>query len=209
MKMRIKHLSSIHEQEIRITKLTSQLLDSQKQAESIKQEIFTLQHTLYELEQNLTLFQKQRQNLINIGQDSRKYDASIDEAETKGLELLETIEKLESSAQEIKVFQSGLSKTITEIDQEAQDIKTQENHEINNIDLRLTLLKEELPTHFRIVLQNVQAKNLAHGPFTRIDAGQCYFCRYKLSRLDESEIDLQQQLKQCQQCNRIFLPYGS
>jgi predicted nucleic acid-binding Zn-ribbon protein len=53
------------------------------------------------------------------------------------------------------------------------------------------------------------AKNLAHGPFTRIDQGSCFLCRYKISRVEESEIDMQKALKICPQCSRIFLPYGA
>ena len=96
-----------------------------------------------------------------------------------------------------------------EIESEVAEEKGKLEKELHSISLRVDLLKEELPSDFRQVLERVSARKLAHGPFTRIEGGSCYFCRYKISRLDESEVDMQKQLKICPQCSRIFLPYGS
>jgi predicted nucleic acid-binding Zn-ribbon protein len=74
--------------------------------------------------------------------------------------------------------------------------------------MRIKLIEDELPTDFKSVLERTLKKNLALGPFTRNENGSCFFCRYKISKLDESEIDMQKQLKTCPQCSRIFLPYG-
>lgn len=207
--MRINHLKAIAEQDDRVHKLNQRLEESNLQTAKLKQELFTLQHELHEIEQKLKLFQKQRQNLMDIGESGERFIALIDEAEGKGLKLLDRIETIEAEQQELKNFEAGLRKTIEEIAREANEVKTKEMQEIKNIDFRLNALEEELPQNFRDILKKLQGKNLAHGPFTRIESGSCYFCRYKISRIDESEIDMQQQLKQCPQCSRIFLPYGS
>ncbi len=208
-KMRFGHLKAISEQDDRLTKLNTRLDENQSESHRIQQETFSLQQKMHELEQRLKLLQKQRQNLMDIGESGEKYDTQIDELETQGLTLLDDIESNGKQLRDHKEFETGLRKTMAEIEKEALDIKNQETRALENIALRLTLLEEGLPSSFREILKKVQAKNLAHGPFTRNEAGSCYFCRYKISRIDESEIDLQQQLKQCPQCSRIFLPYGS
>lgn len=208
-KMKINHLKAIAEQDDRLSKLNTRLEETNLQTVKIKQEMFTLQQNMYEIEQNLKLYQKQRQNLMGIGESGEKYNAQIDEAESQGLMVLEAIEKHDQELKDLRQFEAGVTKTIAEITKEALEIKTKEKEEIKNLDMRLCLLEEELPSNFRELLRNVTAKNLAHGAFTRTDNGSCYFCRYKISRLDESEIDVQHQLKQCPQCERIFLPYGS
>lgn len=208
MKMRINHLKTVAEQDNRVQKLNHRLEENHLQTAKLKQELFSLEQNLFELEKKLQLFQKQRQNLMDIGESGDKYTAQIDEAEAKGLELLDGIDTHEKELQELRNFEVGLQKTISEISSEVAEQKTLEIKAIDNIIFRISALEEELPSQFKSVFKMVQSKNLAHGPFTRNDNGFCYFCRYKISRIDESEIDLQQQLKQCPQCSRIFLPYG-
>lgn len=207
--MRNAHLKSIAEQDDRVLKLTTRMDENLSQTAKLKQEGFSLQQELFELEKKLKLFQKQRQNLMDIGESGERYTAQINDAEEAGFTLIDAIEKNQKESQALKEFESGLKKTIDEINGEALEIKSQDTKAIKDLDLRLTLLEEELPNNFREVLKKLQAKNLAHGPFTRNENGSCYFCRYKISRVDESEIDMQQLLKQCPQCSRIFLPYGS
>ncbi len=208
-KMRINHLKAISEQEDRLLKLNKRLEDSLLHSENFKQEHFKLGQDLHELEKKLSILQNQRQLLMDRGALYEKYDTEIDFTEGSGLELLDKIEANEKALSEQKEFEAGLSKTISEIKAEVDEIKSTEEISIKNLDMRLGLLMEELPQDHRELLIKLQKKNLAHGPFTRNEGGSCYFCRYKISRIDESEIDLEHQLKQCPQCSRIFLPYGS
>lgn len=211
-KMRIKHLSALSEQEDRLSKLTARQNEAHLQTEKLRQDNQAKRHELFEIEKKIQSMQEQKQRLIDIGESGPKVDsylAQIDEAEEKGLSLLELLEANESEIKDQQQFLAGLTKTITEISGEVQETKAQEQRELENVELRMRLLEEELPSDFRSLYQKTVAKKLAQGPFTRIEAGSCYFCRYKLSKMDESEIDAQQKLKVCHQCYRIFLPYGS
>lgn len=208
-KMRINHLKAISEQDDRLAKLNTRLQESHAQRERLKHELFSLQHELFDLEKKLKLLNTQRQNLMDIGETVERFTAPIDETETRGFELIEAIEAHERELQELKTFEAGLTKTLAEISDEAGAVKAKEEQEIKNLDLRLHALEEELPPDFRNLLKRVQDKKLAHGSFTRNENGHCFFCRFKISKVDESEIDLQQQLKLCPQCGRIFLPYGA
>lgn len=209
MKMRINHLKTVSEQEDRLEKLNKRLDESNNLVAKLKEANFSMQHDLHEIEKKLSLLQKQRQNLMDIGEDGEKFLGPIDECEVKGLALLEAIDTNENEIRDQKQFSSGLTKTIAEIGTEVAEINSREQQEVRNLDLRLNLLLEELPENYRSLLSKVQSKNLAHGPFTRNENGNCFFCRYAISRIDQSEIDLQQALKQCPQCSRIFLPYGA
>lgn len=211
-KMRINYLKSKSEQEDRVSKLNERRQETLMQTAKLKQDGFALNHELAALETKLKTASEQKQRLMDMGGDEKKihhYELEINQAEEQGLELLSRLEEIEIQAQDHKTFLAGLEKTMKEIEEDVLPEVAKLNNEVMNIDLRLKLLLEELPSDFRVTLQKISAKNLAHGPFTRIDQGSCYFCRYKISRLDESEIDMQKNLKTCPQCSRIFLPYGA
>ncbi len=211
-KMKSAFLKNKSEQEDRVSKLRERRESSLMQITSLQQEVFSTNHKLSEAEKKLKTASEQKQRLMDIGGDENKislFQTEIDHAEEQGLELLTLLDSLETQMTEIKTFLSGLEKSLQEIESEVQPEVAKINSELINIDLRLKLLIEELPDSFRTTYLKTAARNLAHGPFTRVDQGNCFFCRYKISRIEESEIDMQRNLKSCPQCYRIFLPYGA
>lgn len=210
-KMKLGHEKTIKENEERLIKLQERSKENDLQSAKLKQEILSSRQKLHEIEQKLKMFQEQKQRLIETGQPEKAetYSPQIDAAEEEGLEILSLIENVENELKDKKTFHEGIQKTINEISSEVEEIKSQEKVSIENLNLRMKLIEEELPAEFKSTLSKVIAKNLAQGPFTKIDSGSCYFCRYKISRIDESEIDTQFKLKTCPQCSRIFLPYGA
>lgn len=211
-KMRISHLKTIVEEQLRISKLNDRLQEAIAQTIKLKHELVLHNDKFAETEKKLKTASIQRQNLLDTGGSDQKiehYTAEIERLENDGFILLSEGESLESQLKDNKTFISGLEKTILEINSEALPVIEKAQHEIKNLELRISLMHEELPDNFRSILTRVTNKNLAHGPFTRIEQGSCYFCRYKISRLDESEIDMQKELRTCPQCQRIFLPYGA
>lgn len=211
-KMRINHLKTIDEELNRITRLQERFKASEKEHENHIREKMSLQDTLAECEKKLKNAAEQKQRLMDVGGDENKinqFSAQITEFEDKGFELLEKIEEAENLILEGKTFRNGLSKTIEEISAEVSPVVEKSQNEIKNLELRISLLKEDLPENFRNLLNKISAKNLPLGPFTRVEQGSCFICRYKISRIDESEIDMQKSLKTCPQCSRIFLPYGA
>lgn len=211
-KMRIKYLSQIKEQDDRLSKLYEKRQASQDLTSSLKHDLVQREMELVEVEKNIKRAATQKQNLLDIGGDEKKiqaFQAEVDDWELKGFEIFEAIEKHQTDLTDSQTFSQGIEKTITEIEAEATSIKEAASKEIANLDLRIDLLNQELPEDFLNILKRTYAKNLAQGPFTRIEQGSCYFCRARISRTEESEIDMQKGLKVCNQCSRIFLPYGS
>lgn len=210
-KVRINHLKALSEQEDRLSKLNERREANLMQTSILNQSNRDTQQELFETEKQLKILTEQKQRLFDIGNADKAslMQKDIDALEGKGFELLEKIEANETELADHKTFLTGLEKTIKEIQDEVKDETAKIQNEVKFIDLRLEGLKDELPSDFQALLTKTIAKKLAHGPFTRIENGSCFFCRYKISRMDESEIDMQKMLKTCPQCSRIFLPYGA
>lgn len=211
-KMRIKYLTQIKEQDDRLSKLYEKRQGSQDLASSLKHDLVQREMELVEVEKNIKRASTQKQNLLDMGGDEKKIQAfqkEVDEWEVKGFEIFEAIDKHQTELADSQTFSQGIDKTIREIESEAASIKESASKEIANLNMRIDLLNQELPADFLAILTRTYAKNLAQGPFTRIEQGSCFFCRARISRTEESEIDMQKGLKVCNQCSRIFLPYGS
>ncbi len=209
---RLGHLNSIKEQEKRIEVLSARKDENLAQLSVLKSDYIRLQQSLHEIEQKMKVMAEQRSRWIDSGGDEAKrkmMEAELSKLEEEGFNLLQKLDENEVERKDIQTFLQGLEKTIQEISLESQnEIKIFEN-EIKQIDLRLEGLMEILPPEFKNLLLKLLQKKLAHGPFTRIDAGTCFFCRYQISKAVESEIDMQKLLRQCPQCTRIFIPYGT
>lgn len=200
------------DEENRVSVLEKRRLETIEQSNRTKQQIVLVHDQMAELEKSLKNFTEQKQRILDIGGDEKKiahYSSEIDKFEEIGLEHLMKIEELETELKEAKIFISGIEKTIDEIQRETASEIEKIHHEVENINIRVNLLKDELPSDFKSLLVKITNKNLAHGPFTRIEQGSCFFCRFKISRIEESEIDMFKGLKNCAQCERIFLPFGA
>lgn len=211
-KMRTSLTLKVKEQEDRVSKLDERRQEAILQTTKLRHELVSLQSEVAELDKKIKIASEQKQRLLDMGGDEKKIETfgnEISVLEENGLEFLSQIETIESVLADQKQFMAGIEKTIKEIGDEAQVEIAQHQNEVKNLEMRITSLMEEIPSDFKRILEKVSSRNLAHGPFTRVENGSCYFCRYKISRIDESEIDMQKNLKTCPQCGRIFLPYGS
>ncbi len=206
------HLFSLQsEQEDRLSKLNIKRQDTEMQLILLNQNLIELNSELASLEKSISTSSVQRQRLLDLGGDEKKilrYTEEISALENKGLELLASLEGIELDLKELKIFRDGLGKTITEIEQEVRHEILMLNGEISQLDFRTSSLTKELPEDILNLIQKLFSKKLTHGPFTRVENGSCFFCRYQISRIEESEIDIQKAVKTCRQCSRIFLPYG-
>jgi predicted nucleic acid-binding Zn-ribbon protein len=210
--MRQKVLQMISEEEGRISSLNIKLQDQLNESIKLSSHKSHLQEQFHLTEKKLENDEQQASRLRDIGGDENKiklFELQARTHEDLMLQMLDEIETLDLKIKEIKNFTNGLKKTIEDIKSEVEQNIDLHKKEIERIEIRMKLLEEELPENFRAILQRTLKKNLALGPFTRIEQGSCYFCRYKISRLEESEIDQLKMLKVCPQCSRIFLPYGS
>ena len=211
-KMRIHQLKAKGEQEARLVKLNEKRQTTISQTDALKEKLVQNHQKLADIEKKIKVSSEQKERLIERGSEEQKitaYSLEIDQLEEQGFALLQEAESIETERGELKTFIKGLDQTIHEIQTEVDEEVSRLNKEIENLELRLKLLQEQLPGDFKSVYQKISAKNLAHGPFTRIDQGSCFFCRFKISRIEESEIDIHKNLKTCPQCSRIFLPYGA
>ncbi len=211
-KARERLISSGKEQEGRLQTLRKRQDDTLAQLAELKSVYIAHQQSLFEIEQKVKVQTEQRGHWMDRGGSDEKlaaYNQEISSLEDKGFALLEDLDRNESERADLQTFLSGLEKTMSEISDEVKEEMARFQHEIGQLDLRLSSLTDALPSEYRDLLMKTLKKNLAHGPFTRIDSGSCFFCRYKISRTDESEIDMQKKLKTCSQCSRIFIPYGT
>lgn len=211
-KMRAKQLQLQIDQENRLLLLDQKKISAKEELDQLTKSLLEEHNSLAEMEKKLKISSEQKERLINFGSDDTKIsklNEEINSLEEVGLEKLSNIDNINSRIADKKTFLSGLSKTIVEISTEVQEEVKNIARDIANLDQRLQLLKDELPDQFRETYFRIDRKNLAHGSFTRIEEGYCFFCRYKISRIDESEIDINKNLKTCPQCSRIFLPYGA
>lgn len=209
---RQSHLSAIKEQEDRISGLESRKADSMSQLNNLKSDYVRLQQELQDVEEKMKLMGQQRQRWIDQGGDDKKrltMETEISSLEDRGMELLQKLDTNETERKDTQTFLDGIKKTIEEISLEAHEEIGKHKSEISQLDLRQSSLLEILPPEFKDLLMRTLKKNPAHGPFTRIENGTCFFCRFKISKLDESEVDMQKKLKTCPQCSRIFIPYGT
>jgi predicted nucleic acid-binding Zn-ribbon protein len=210
-KMRVSHLKAIEEQEARIQSLNVKRQEHSQKTEEAQTQLRHSQQHYFETEKKMKICEEQAQRLRDIGGDDAKIQAFTQEAaqiEDKLFAMLDEQERIQQQLEETKTFLHGLEKTITEIKSEVELEVADQKQNLSQAEMRIKLIEEELPSDFKSLLERTLKKNLAHGPFTRNENGSCFFCRFKISKLDESEIDMQKQLKTCPQCSRIFLPYG-
>ena len=211
-KMRISHLKGQKEQNERLLGLNIKRQDYLHAVADLQKELHTLQQEYFESEKKLKSLEEQASRLRDIGGDLEKikhYQGEASELENALFNLLDKTEAVQMLINEKKTFLSGLDKTIQEIETEVKSENEEHSKAITQLNMRQQLIKDELPPDFKEALERTLKKNLALGPFTRVEKGSCFFCRYKISRIDESEIDMQKSIKYCPQCSRLFLPYGS
>ena len=211
-KMKNTHLKAINEQTERLDKLNIKRQDQLTEVSELKAELLTMQQAYFETEKKMNTAEEQASRLKDIGADQDKIAKFKSEAEAHEnalFEMLERTEAIQGELEDKKMFLSGLEKTYLEIEVEVKAEISEQQKGIEQSQMRMKLIEEELPVDFRETLERTLKKNLAVGSFTRIDQGSCFFCRYKISRTEESEIDMQKNLKVCPQCTRIFLPYGT
>jgi predicted nucleic acid-binding Zn-ribbon protein len=208
LKAKQTHEKHLLDEDNRLTKLEEKRNQAILEMDLLNKDIIQLNDHLFKIEQQLKILTQQKENLFSIGKETQHLDPQIEQLELQGLEIIDKTESLRAKEKELSQFSKGLEKTIIEISVDVEEIKKTENQALHNAHLRISYLEEELPESFKETFKKMKSKNLAHGPFSRNEQGHCYFCRYKLSRIQESEIDLQLLLKQCPQCSRIFLPYG-
>lgn len=211
-KSRLGHLNAIKDQDSRVIALQKRLDESLAQLSNLKADYVRHQQELLELESQMKVLTQQKERWIDQGgpeEKRRSMETEIAKLEDHGLALLELLETNEAERKDSQTFIEGIGKTITEVRAEAKAEITNNEEAIRNLDLRLQGVLDVLPGEFKDLLLKTLKKNLALGPFTRMDNGSCFFCRFKISKNDENEIDLQQKLKVCPQCSRIFIPYGT
>lgn len=209
---RLGHLNSIKEQEKRTLALSTRQSDNLAQLSVLKSDYIRLQQSLHEIEQKMKIQAEQKQRWMDSGGEEKKrlaMESELSKLEEEGFQLLQKLDENEVERRDIQTFLQGLEKTITEISKEVKDEIKKFVGQIEQLDLRLVGLMEILPPEFKDLLLKLLKQNLALGPFTRIEKGTCFFCRYQISRVVESEIDMQKLLRQCPQCTRIFIPYGT
>ncbi|HLT23282.1 MAG TPA: hypothetical protein VKZ84_07555 [Bacteriovoracaceae bacterium] len=177
----------------------------------IKSSISEKNTNILDKESQVKVLREQKTRLMNQGSSEEKlndYESKISTLEEESFAMLEEIEELERELQETLQFEEGARKTLSEIEKEVEQLVGSKETELRNITSHLEGILNQLPERVRNLLIKLSEKKMVHGPFTKIEAGSCMMCRFKISKTDEADIDVHRLLKQCPQCSRIFLPYG-
>lgn len=210
LKMKIKELALVREQDDRLSRLESQKNERLEQKDQDKKLYTQTQQSLFEMEAKLKTASQQKERLSQYSPDDPKLielAQTIEELEMMGLDLISKIDEVENNLKDHDVFIQGITKTIQEISKEALEQKNQHQKEAENLELRIKLLTDELPDQFQSTLTRLLAKNLPQGPFTTVHNQSCFFCRSSVSKVEESEVDTKFAIIHCRQCGRLFLPY--
>ena len=133
----------------------------------------------------------------------------LDELETRGLELMDEIETLESDARDAKTFLAGTLETIDEITEEVIESNAPTINAIKILEGRIDLLFIDLPEKVVSVTKKLIEKKLIHGPFTSLNANQCRICGYTLPVKKSEDIEKRLLFTQCSSCRRIYIPETS
>lgn len=204
-------LSEIQQENERTNKIHSLIENHLLKRQEIKSAIVQKNSQILDNESQLTVLQEQISRLIlqGVTEDKiKEYQEKIANLEDQSFSFLEVIETLESELKETMEFEAGARKTLQEIETEVEQIVQIKNQELKALRSHQQDLLSQLPKYISNLLLKLIKKKLTHGPFTKIATGSCMVCRFKISKLDEAEIDVHKNLKQCPQCERIFLPYG-
>lgn len=205
-------LGEIDQEKLRTFKIKNLIENHLSQRAEIKNKISSTNNLILEKEAQVKTLLEQKNRLIDQGLSEDKvkdYEQKIHQLESDAFALFEEVDQLESELKETITFETGARQTLAEIESEVNEAIVKKEQDITNIKNHLLSITEELPEHIKNLLSKMIAKKLTHGPFTKIADGACLMCRFKISKIDENEIDVHRNLKQCPQCTRIFLPYGS
>lgn len=216
----IKKLRILIEKELnRITKLeeSKHLREKEQtlQIEELKNQKSLLQNTENRIAENQSKLTKSKINLSSLI-DEKEINAlnsqisnlidELDSLEDSGLNLIESIEKLEISIDEANTFKEGISETIYEIKLEVETQNQAVIDQINSKEARLEILLQELPDNFMKSYRRLLEKNLKFGALTKIVKNECYICKYVLAAAEIVLIEDKFNFKSCGACSRIFVP---
>lgn len=205
-------LSEIEQENLRLTKINRLIEEHLSRRHEIRNNISEYNTLILDKDSQVRLLVEQRTRITHQGASTEKlqdYQEKIEQLENDSFALLEKIEELEIELTETVEFEKGARKTLSEIEQEVSHTVQEKQTEVaRNKNHLEEILSSGLSERVANVLKKLMDKNLTHGPFTKIQAGSCMMCRFKISKIDEAEIDVHRLLKQCPQCARIFIPYG-
>lgn len=132
-----------------------------------------------------------------------------EELEETILNLLEENEDLDQSISEADTFLSGSLETLKNIDLEIQEETKEERRQILNYEERISYLLEELPSELLEVFNRARKKHRFNSSLARIINRACEKCRYEVDSQTLSQVDQAKVVIQCNQCERLLIPYDA
>lgn len=212
-------LDEILSEKKRITFIQKNREERQTERDNLTESLKKLKTNMQQVENDIASFQitltkdQTHLNSVSSNEQLKNLESSIlhvkeklESLEDKGLELLEGIESSEFQAKECEDFLKGSAETLNEIQIEVDIFTKSHQKKIEILNSRIDLLLDELPPSFKDRIERVFKRNIQISSFTRIISGACEFCKFSVTKADESNIEDKLQLKSCQSCGRIFIP---
>ncbi len=217
-----KRNESLAQEKSRITKIQAMRERSQVDRDHYKSRLINIKETLAKMEQetdklsnsidkanNALLTAKNEKELQLAQKQKDKNTLELNKSDNMAFELMEEVEKLDQEISDCNQFLSGSEKTVKEISKEVEDNNLPVIKEIEVYKGRIFLLQESLPSDVIDKLNRTIKKELTHGPLTKIESNSCFICRFKLTKVDQDQIEQHLKFKSCSSCQRIFIPNSS
>jgi predicted nucleic acid-binding Zn-ribbon protein len=132
-----------------------------------------------------------------------------EELEERVLSLLEKNEEIDKLVKEAEVFLEGSLETLKEIDLEILEETKEERRHIENYEKRIEVLLENIPETLREAFHRARQKHRFRNPLARILNKACEKCRFEVDSQTKSQIDLAKAVIQCNQCERLLIPFDA
>lgn len=209
----------ISEEKTRITRIEEMRKDAAHKIEQSEIALKSFKERLLKVEQDIDSLAtsiERADNALNMAKNEKEAELSqrqkeentlrLAEADSEGFSLMEKLEEEESIINEKEEFLSGSQKTLTSISSEVEENNKPLMKEQEGFKGRILTLRETLNEMTLSKLDKVLKKKLTHGPLTKIESNSCFICGFKLTKVDQDQIEQHLKLKSCTSCERIFIP---
>lgn len=218
----IAFLSVIEKENKRITFIENNRHEAQEKIQEIQNEIKELNTKNLECEKSIDQLSKTLENIEaqlltpqggliadKLNTQTQEISTQKEMFENQYFENLEKKEDLEKALIEKNTFLKGSLESLSEITEEVFQVNQKTQEKINSNQNRINILLDELPVNFRELYLKIKKLNLKISIFSKIIGGSCNICKMIVPRPLQDSIEKNLQLKTCNGCSRIILPFTS
>lgn len=199
--LRLSARESLTEANSQLSEKSQELAQNEIRIEQLQKKIIQSQDALDKAVNEKAALSSQKQLEV--------FNENLAQEEEMAFKIMEEIESLETLKNDKNTFLAGSEKSLKDIQEEVGNNNAPTIKEIDITKERINLLNQDLDQATLLRLEKLLAKNLKHGPLTKIENSACYICGYSVNATDRDQIEKNLLLKTCGSCSRIFIPNTS